>query len=135
MYVHADLLLKHDDTKMTYLSANLKKDQAMIREAKGTELENDDGATAAVVNLPAWSAAIRGNRRRLIDTDPSAEQQLILYRSEREHLLIPHNPFITRARATRTGAGHQHDLYPIRREDKCGAGTSSAPTTAPLFLS
>ena len=77
--------------------------------------------------------AIRGNRRRLIDTDPSAEQQLILYRSEREHLLIPHNPFITRARATRTGAGHQHDLYPIRREDKCGAGTSSAPTTAPLF--
>ena len=78
--------------------------------------------------------AIRGNRRRLIDTDPSAEQQLILYRSEREHLLIPHNPFITRARATRTEAGHQHDLYPIRREDKCGAGTSSAPTTAPLFL-
>lgn len=61
MYVHADLLLKHDDTKMTYLSANLKMDLAMIREAKGTELENDDGATAAVVNLPAWSA---GHKRQ-----------------------------------------------------------------------
>ena len=34
---------------------------AMIREAKGTELENDDGATAAVVNLPAWSA---GHKRQ-----------------------------------------------------------------------
>ena len=57
-----------------------------------------------MVLLPLWwisqrgPPAIRGNRRRLIDTDPSAEQQLILYRSEREHLLIPHNPFITRAR-------------------------------------
>ena len=61
MYVHADLLLKHDDTKLTYLSANLKMDQAMVREAKGTELENDDGATAAVVNLPAWSA---GHKRQ-----------------------------------------------------------------------
>ena len=57
-----------------------------------------------MVLLPLWwisqrgPPAIRGNRRRLIDTDPSGEQQLILYRSEREHLLIPHNPFITRAR-------------------------------------
>ena len=57
MYVHADLLLKHDESKMTFLSANAK----MIREAKGTELENDDGATAAVVNLPAWSA---GHKRQ-----------------------------------------------------------------------
>ena len=44
---------------MTYLSANLKMDRAMIREGKGTELENDDGATAAVVNLPAWSAGYK----------------------------------------------------------------------------
>ena len=43
------------------LSANLKMDWAMIREAKGTELENDDGATATVVNLPAWSA---GHKRQ-----------------------------------------------------------------------
>ena len=27
---------------------------------------------------------------------------------------------------TRTRARHQHDLYPIRREDKCGAESSSA---------
>ena len=45
----------------TYISANLKMDRAMIREAKGTELENDDGATATVVNLPAWSA---GHKRQ-----------------------------------------------------------------------
>ena len=61
MYIHVDLLLKHDDPKMTFLSANLEMDLAMIREAKGTELENDDGATAAVVNLPAWSA---GHKRQ-----------------------------------------------------------------------
>ena len=61
MYVHPDLLLKYDDPKMTFLSSNLKMDRAMIREAKGAELENDDGATAAVVNLPAWSV---GHKRQ-----------------------------------------------------------------------
>ena len=74
-------------------------DRAMIREAKGTELENDDGATAAVVNLPAWSA---GHKRQSSASNWYRSErwarQLILYRSEREHLLIPHNPFITRAR-------------------------------------